>query len=369
VIVFTGQMFQGDAPAEAALADRLDRRLNLLGSVVAYGSLACGSEILIAEAVLRRGGELQVVLPCGVDAFDQAFVAPGGDGWSERYHRCLERAAGVTRATRMEHLAHLSQRTYGAQMARGLAQLRAGQLTTSAIQLAVWDGRQDAVESGVAADVAAGRDLGLQAVVMDPGPIDLLAPAVSPPSGEEVKRVSRAIIFTDYRAYSQLSEAVVPVFRRRIMGRIGKELERFEPAILSRNTWGDAFHAIVADAVTAAEITLAIAEALRGVRVGDPAQVDQEGMRIGLHYGPIYQDVDPITGLVSFYGSEITLAARIEPEVIPGEIYTTQAFAAILATLAPDRFATHYLGKRELAKGYGEAPIYQLERRKAVQAD
>jgi hypothetical protein len=59
----------------------------------------------------------------------------------------------------------------------------------------------------------------------------------------------------------------------------------------------------------------------------------------------------------------VTLAARIEPQVIPGQIYTTQAFAAILAVTAPGRFATRYLGKLPLAKGYGALPIYQLERR------
>ena len=364
VIAFTGQMFHADGEAEMALAEQVDRQIDTLGSVIAYGSLACGSEILVAEAILRRSGELQVVLPCGVDDFVRAFVSPGGAGWSERFCQCLDRAANVTRATRMEHLAHPSQRAYGSQMARGLAQLRAGQLATTAIQLAIWDGSPAAGDVGVASDVSAWRNQGLRAIVIDPGPLDLSVEAAAPvSSGEDVKRVSRAIIFTDYKAYSHLQESVIPTFNHEIMGRIGKVLERFEPAILSRNTWGDAFHAIIADAVTAAEVTLVIAEALRGVRIGDPTQADQEGMRIGLHYGPIYEDTDLITGCLTFYGSEITLAARIEPEVIPGEIYTTQAFAAILATQAPDRYATRYLGKRELAKGYGEAPIYQLERR------
>ena len=37
--------------------------------------------------------------------------------------------------------------------------------------------------------------------------------------------------------------------------------------------------------------------------------------------------------------------------------------AAMLAVTQPDRFASRYVGRVDLAKGYGEAPIYQLERR------
>jgi class 3 adenylate cyclase len=86
-------------------------------------------------------------------------------------------------------------------------------------------------------------------------------------------------------------------------------------------------------------------------------------MRIGLHVGPVYQEIDPVTGIDNFYGSEVTLTARIEPQVIPGEIYTTQAFAAMLAATESERFVSRYVGRVELAKGYGVAPIYQLERR------
>ena len=108
---------------------------------------------------------------------------------------------------------------------------------------------------------------------------------------------------------------------------------------------------------------LEIIEALKAVRISDAASQDQEGMRIGLHFGPVYQEVDLVTGLDNFYGSEVTLTARIEPKGIPGEVYTTQAFAAILAVTEPKRFASRYVGRVELAKGYGVAPIYQLERR------
>ena len=364
VIAFTGHMFREGGEAESALAARVDAELDALGSTIGYGPLACGSDMLIAEAILRRGGELHVVMPFLTEDFIEASVRPGGETWVERFNACMDKAASVTFATRMDYVQHEGQFAYGAHLAMGLAHLRAGQLAAQAVQVAVWDGQPGRGGSGAAVDVAAWRALGLESVIIDPGPIERLTVKAAPGAlASGSKRVARAIIFTDYKGYSRLSEATVPLFNREVMGRVARVLGRHQDAVCSRNTWGDALYAVITDPAEAAEIVLEIIEALRAVRVSGPASHDQEGMRIGLHFGPVYQEVDPVTGLDNFYGSEVTLTARIEPKVIPGEVYTTQAFAAMLAVTEPGRFASRYVGRVELAKGYGVVPIYQLERR------
>ncbi len=364
VIAFTGHMFREGGAAESALAARIASALEALGSTIGYGPLACGSDLLIAEAILRRGGELHVVMPFLTEDFIEASVRPGGETWVERFNACMDKAASVTFATRMDYVQHEGQFAYGAQLAMGLAHLRAGQLAAQVVQVAVWDGQPGRSGSGAAVDVAAWQALGLESVIIDPGPIERLTLEAGPGArASGSKRVARAIIFTDYKGYSRLSEAAVPLFNREVMGRVAQVLGRHDAAVCSRNTWGDALYAVITDPAEAAEIVLEIIEALRAVRVSGPASQDQEGMRIGLHFGPVYQEVDPVTGLDNFYGSEVTLTARIEPKVIPGEVYTTQAFAAMLAVTEPGRFASRYVGQVELAKGYGVVPIYQLERR------
>jgi hypothetical protein len=369
VITYTGHMFRPGGGAEADLARRIALAIDELGATIAYGALACGADILIAEAILARGGELQVVLPFGAPDFVRASVSPGGEAWVARFHACLAAASAVTFATRMEDIGDDSLFSYGARLAGGLARLRAGQMATRAVQLAVWDGRDARGGAGAAVDVAAWRDLGFETRIVEPGPIDrsMLWPAAKAGAADS-RRVTRAIIFTDYKGYSKLSESAIPVFNREVMGRIAAVLARHAAAVCARNTWGDAFHGVIEDTVAAAEITLDIIDSLKGVAIARPSPAnaeaaEQEGMRIGLHFGPVYQEIDPVTGLDNFYGSEVTLAARIEPQVIPGQIFTTQPFAAMLAVTAPGRFATRYLGKMPLAKGYGALPIYQLERR------
>lgn len=65
-----------------------------------YVSLACGADIVLAEAALTRRAELHVVLPFSIADFRAASVAIGdADGesdWSRRFDACLTRAATIT---------------------------------------------------------------------------------------------------------------------------------------------------------------------------------------------------------------------------------------------------------------------------------
>jgi hypothetical protein len=362
VITYTGHMARV-CDGEGALAARISAEIDALGSTIAYGALACGADILFAEEILRRGGELNVVLPFQAPDFVEASVRPGGEAWVERFEACLRQAASVEFATRMDYVGDDGQLAYGSLLAMGLAQLRAGQISARAVQLAVWDGQPARGDAGAAVDVAAWRALGRETHIIEPGGIDRqIASAPAPSHGPEIRRAVRAVAFTDYKGFSRLSEAAIPVFVRDVMGPIAAVLDAHREAVCARNTWGDALYAVITDTVAAADIVLEIVETLQGVRLGQGGS-EPEGMRIGLHFGPVYQVVDPVTGVDSFYGSEVTLAARIEPTAIPGEVYTTRAFAAILAATEPRRFASRYIGQIELAKGYGALPIYRLTRR------
>ena len=86
------------------------------------------------------------------------------------------------------------------------------------------------------------------------------------------------------------------------------------------------------------------------------------GMRIGCHYGPAYRTVDHITDRITYYGTEVSKAARIEPVTPPGAVFVTEPFAAILALEAGRDFACRYVGRIPLAKKYGDYPMYRLTR-------
>ncbi len=362
VIHFCGHMFVADATAEAALAAEVGRRLAAEDVGFAYGALAAGGDILIAEAVLARGGELHVVLPFARDDFIAQSVLPAGAGWVERFERCMAAAASRTFASEMAYVGDPDQFAYGSRVAMGLAVLRAQHLGGVPRQLAIWDGAAAAGSAGTGADVATWRRRGGTTLVVDPGKIDR---ALRPrPAGaeEQSERALAAILFTDFPGFSRLAEAVLPAFWNGVMRHVADVLDEREGDVLCRNSWGDALYAVASSAAAAAEIALMLQQRLSDFDYGALGLSHSGGMRIGVHYGPAYRTLDRITGRINFYGTEVSRAARIEPVTPPGAVFVTEPFAAILTLEAPDAFRCRYVGRIALAKRYGTYPMYRLTR-------
>lgn len=60
-----------------------------------FGALAAGADIWIAEALLARGGDLHVVLPCPADVFREKSVCAVDPAWGPRFDALLEQALFV----------------------------------------------------------------------------------------------------------------------------------------------------------------------------------------------------------------------------------------------------------------------------------
>jgi adenylate cyclase len=139
-------------------------------------------------------------------------------------------------------------------------------------------------------------------------------------------------------------------------------LDAHEGEIECRNSWGDALYAVTSSAPAAAEIALQLQDRLAGYDYATLGLDGSGGMRIGAHYGPAYRTTDLITGRITFYGTEVSKAARIEPVTPPGAVFVTEPLAAILALEARGRFRCRYVGRIPLAKKYGDYPMYRLTR-------
>ena len=97
----------------------------------AYGSLAAGGEILCAEACLRAGAELHVILPFKADEFVARMVRPAGPAWLRRFENCVARATSLAFATMDSYQGDDELFTYADRLAMGdLPPLRRQYLTT-----------------------------------------------------------------------------------------------------------------------------------------------------------------------------------------------------------------------------------------------
>lgn len=360
VIHFCGHMFLAGWEAEAEIAEQIAAILDEQEVLIAYGALACGADILIAEAIVARGGELHIVLPFAEEDFLKTSVCVGGAEWAARYDRVRQAAASVTFATQMRSVNDDEQFAYCSKLMMGLAKLRAGIMQAETFQLAVWDGAPPAGAAGTAADCAEwARQGGHTRIVPVPRTRPALESPVVPDTGNRPHWSLRSMLFADFAGFSRLDEDHLSRFLQVVMGRIAIVLDRHKDDVLTRNSWGDAIFVVISTPARAAEIALEIQAELDEETLRDIGLHQEGGMRISLHYGPIFEHFDAVQNARTFYGTEVTVAARIEPRVPVGAIYTTQPFAAMIES---DRNHYHleYVGAMDLAKSYGVRILYRL---------
>jgi tetratricopeptide (TPR) repeat protein len=365
---------EAEAPVAAAIAAELER--DPVG--YAYGALAAGADILWAEALLEHGAELHVVLPVSLEEFVRASVAPAGQGWMDRFHRCLDAATTVEYATDDARGSDDVLFRYGSELAMGLALLRSRFLDAQARQLAVWDRGGAHGAAGTAIDIATWRRGGRLTVAIDPAGQraevdgDTPAPAVREVAGgardgamfseSPAERVVRALLFADMRGFSKLADEQYLRFDETVTAAFARVLGEAD-GVATVNTWGDAL-AVVLDDVTAAAIcALRLQETMASLDLASAGLPEHLALRLGAHVGPVLPSFDPVRRVPTFTGSHVSRTARIEPVTPPGAIYVTSAFAAALLLDGHDELACDYVGHMPAAKDWGRLRMYRLRRR------
>jgi hypothetical protein len=366
VAMFCGNIFVADPPLEARLAEQVRAAIVEEKIGVAYGALAAGSDILIAEQLIAAGTEVHVVLPFAEADFLEQSVAPGGDEWLRRYAFCRSHAASVTVASNMSYVGEMGQFAYGSKVTMGMARLRARHLNGEAIQLAIVEETGKSTLSG--SDILAWQARGGRSVVVK-GPPFTRPKMPPPPASSAIARGTYGLMFTDFPGFTTLDERVLPIFWEEVMGRAAVTLDQYADVIRHGSTWGDALYVVFDNAAAAAAAALDLSDQFSKVNCHALGVPDGTAMRIALHYGATYSARDPITGRPTYYGTEVSRTARIEPVTPGGSVYVTEPFAAVLEMEADLRFVCSYVGKTALAKGYGVYPLYRLTRATAAAAD
>ncbi|HEX8071096.1 MAG TPA: tetratricopeptide repeat-containing protein [Pyrinomonadaceae bacterium] len=417
VVVCSGHLL--DAPGrahprfpahlEAAVRERLRARLKELDAGIGYSSAACGSDILFLETMAELGGETNVVLPYNREQFvaESVEVLPGA-GWRARFEAALERAATVTVASEQKIGEGGLSYEYCNLLLQGVGLMRAEQLDTGLVPLAVWDGRAGDGPGGTAAFVAQWQATEREVEVIDTAALLAEVPAATAdesapradartaaqvdatngaaavtsaaagaqssgapaagaltPSGALVEFVPqiKALLFADAVHFSKLTEEQIPLFLRHFLEPVGRLLDRPEYAPEFRNTWGDGLYFVFDSVRRAGLFALELCDQLNRTdrtAQGLPAELN---LRVALHAGPVFACTDPILLRPTFFGTHVSRAARIEPITPPGQVYASLGFAALTYAQAVRAFTCEYVGQTPLAKGYGTFQTYLVRRR------
>ena len=113
-----------------------------------YGSLAAGSDILIAEVLIDEGCDLHVTLPVEPDVFLEHSVAPFGADWASRFQSCWDEA--VTRDVVGQSSIWPKYETdrFSNNVTMGKAILHSQHLSVGALQLLIWDQKTQNMGTG-----------------------------------------------------------------------------------------------------------------------------------------------------------------------------------------------------------------------------
>jgi class 3 adenylate cyclase len=171
-----------------------------------------------------------------------------------------------------------------------------------------------------------------------------------------------AMLFADVVGYTKLEEERIPSFVRNFMARIAELVSSARPAPVLRNTWGDAIYLVFEEVEGAFEVAMDLRDLVAGTDWHALGLPEGLSLRIGLHAGPVYRIVDPVLRRRNYTGSHVSRTARIEPITPPGQVYASQAFAALASAKAVKGFACNYVGVIPQAKKYGSLPTYHVRR-------
>ena len=383
VVVFAGHLI--DRPdrssarfpqtLEPAVRDAIDAKVAALRPGFGYASAGCGGDILFLESLARIGAVSQVVLPYNREQFRRDsvdFVA--ASNWSERYDQALARAAEVVLASDHPIGGGMSYE-YGFRLLDGAAQVKADDLDTDLICLALWDGQPGDGRGGTASSVEhwqrAKRTIELidltalaaqGGVISQVEPMNRVEPRDQFAHDKQFDSEIVGLLFADAKGFSRLTEPEIPLFVEHFLGTVADVIRRAPLAPLQVNTWGDGLYLVFDSVASTGVFALELVDAVRAIDWRARGFTNDINVRIGLHAGPAYVCIDPVTKRRNYIGAHVSRAARIEPIAPPGEVYASGAFAALTRTDQVDAFRCTYVGQTPLAKGYGTFPTYVVRR-------
>lgn len=325
---FAGHMgLASGGAAEANLATELGEFLTDHSPGFAWGALAAGADLIIAEQLLDAGCEVHAVLPCPAGEFESQSVAPAGAEWAARFRSVLPRCATVRIACPHATTVHDPLATaHAGELAIGGAALNAARLGTRAMQLIITDehgGGRNTARQAALWPAAFGRQTHITI------PRDAMVEALFPPEMPEAER--RLVLLASIAIDGLASDpARSPAEIAAVTAPVAQALELLPPGAIraAPGLWD-----IVCEDVGLGLAALtAIGAACGAAGTTPPA--------IGAHLAIATVLPDPATGALIPYGLAPQLARELMRHAPAGVILASDALAVSLAARADTRFVT-----------------------------
>jgi len=351
--------------------DILDRRKIGIG----YSSAKAGHDLCFLNALREKGCEAYITLPFNKDKFLlECIGVAGGREWERLFEdifNALHNEERVSFASEWPIGKMSDAFFYTNQYLFGLALLKARQLDTSLYLVSATSADAQREHGPTYETVRWWESIGyivekinipLNMVKKSKGTAKKKSVNTGGENDRDFQTNIMAIFFADVVGYSKMHEGYVPAFVKEFMGDIADFISASKYKPETRNTWGDALYFVFKSIRDAGVFALEVADIVARTPWEKRGLPKGLNLRISLHAGPVYHCKDPVTGQEMYTGSHVSRAARIEPVTPPGQIYCSQAFAALAAAYQVEEFYPEYVGKVNYAKGFGKFSTYRVRR-------
>jgi len=315
------------ASIEPQVKAALFNAITAINGKIGYCSLACGGDILFAEAMEEAGGELNLFLPFKQDDFIESSVKFAGEAWVERFYRLVNKYP-VTYLTQESYEDHPDLFSLQTSIIFGLSMVRSNGHHQEPNLMTVLSERDQRRKQGGTRDTVSLWPNPKTHISINP---DIFVPGlpmkaeVAGPDGKP-SRSDRPVLYfvcCDLSTESKLNISL----------RSAMETSSLPPILADAN---DTAHLIAGFKTIFSAMEFCELVNRTMVRPFQQKSI----VRISLHVGPY-----PVQGSIiyqSLSGQLIENLLRLHKLTAPGAIYATAIFAAVLA-LNKDKYAFDYI--------------------------
>lgn len=316
---------------------------------IGYSSAACGGDLIFCREMLKRGLEVNIVLPFAAEDFRRSSVALSGVDESQEYWDILKHANSVSIATDESHLNNPCLFSHAANLIEGYALLRAQQCDGEVNVIAAIDPYTSGEEGGTAELTIEWLEQGLDVHIIDIGKLrgEVNTTSILPTVNKrpDVRHLDREIM-TLVEVSSNTHDDVV---HRVLAEKVPNDVEFLQGEGINR-----AFHN-VKDAADYAYHVRVLASMVNWQELDLP---EDTALQIAIHTGPVFPRSKSKNK--DYFGTHVFYAKELTEVTPPGCIYLTEPAAALLLTHGPEDYVSDYLGAMQV-KDFTRQ-IYRLHR-------
>jgi hypothetical protein len=333
------------ANIEMEVKDAIIGALKTINAKIGYCSMACGGDILFAEAMLETGGELNLFLPFDTKDFIETSVDFAGSEWVDRFGKLMSQSR-VHHITKEPYDGNDDLFTLQARVIFGSAINRSKMLHSSAHLLSVFADADIKVKEGGTRDTmklwpANEKRLNINPQNFLKEPITKSVPVSSAKILAKEKNEQRKVRFLLSMVLGSSTEEERERFNYHTAKRIDEM--KAEEAEIRDDGFLTAFKTVT-DCVTLAWSIL------------KTKAITTTKIKVALHAGPVMMEEEPCR----ISGNTIRQVTSIHEFAIPGKVYASFQFSSALA-LESDKYAIEFAGLITADDG-SKLEIFQVNR-------